>query len=99
MCDPEALEPCYKYVDNLRKWLSTYENNPESYSFSEEHGYVAYPYNLIIKELDTYINDSKRNDFITASLIDHLKINMSDRKGSFSSVVSRISQISREHSN
>ena len=73
MCDPQPPIELYAYNSNLRKWLTTYISDSLSYSFSKQHAYVAFIFNLINRELTAYEDEGRKNDFLTPQIFVSLR--------------------------
>ena len=93
MDDPFPSHPIYKYSDNLRTWLSAYRDE-YLYSFDPAHAYVAFPLQLIGRIELVYEREHSKNLFITKERVEHLAMNISDKRGPIHWIIEGIKGIS-----
>lgn len=91
--DPLPTSPLYQYHDDLRKWLATYASDEMTYSFNEAHAYMAFTYNLLNRELEDSVENGRKNRFVTEDVLTHIKDNYKDKKGNFSDIILKISDL------
>lgn len=93
MDDPFPSHPIYKYSDNLRTWFSAYRDE-YLYSFDPAHAYVAFPLQLIGRIELVYEREHSKNLFITKERVEHLAMNISDKRGPIHWIIEGIKGIS-----
>ena len=95
--EPDSPFPAYAYDGDLRKLIMAYREN-YAYATDEEHAYVAYILRLIDYELHLYQASGRKNQFITDRVLNHLKMNISDKSGPMTFYVSELCTIKTEDS-
>lgn len=80
MPDPNPPAPLFRYNNDIRKWLASYESEI-LYSFSEEHCFIAYTTFLIRNIVKQYRTSNKKNSYLSYEVLQHLQKNIADEKG------------------
>jgi hypothetical protein len=93
LSDPVPPIELYSFKSDLRKWLFTYLNDSDSYSFSKHHAYIAFNLNLIYRELNKYEDEKNCNHLLTVEIINHLKQNIKDNNGPINMIISKLERI------
>lgn len=92
--DPIPPIDLYNYGNNIRNWISSYiSDSSYLYTFSTEHAYLAYPIKLLLKILDYYEINNKKNIYFNDILMKYLRNNIADDRGPFTVLLNKFEML------